>query len=213
VPSLIYLLELATGHVTQITHHLGGADQSSFSHDGKLLAFRSGASTYTIRIDGTDERHVIGGTDWSIGYRHPHFTLDDKELVVDRLNEIDVVSLDGAEQRVIVQNVPVAVQQPSLSPSGRDVVYEVACAYRLSLWSSPLSVNTNPCEGVRITPVSLFNAEHASWGPNDRIVYARTGYTNRGQIAIVTREPGATPCAVTNVTTDSRNPAWYFETE
>src|SRR3954471_13461861 len=55
----IYLLELATGDVTQVTRRDDGADQSTFSHDGKLLAFHSGASTYTIGIDGTDQRRVI----------------------------------------------------------------------------------------------------------------------------------------------------------
>jgi Tol biopolymer transport system component len=210
----IYLLELATGDVTQVTHHEGGADQSTFSHDSKLLAFHSGASTYTIFVDGTNERLVASGPDPYNGYAHPQFTLDDTQVVVDRNNEIDVFTLDGNAQRMIVQNWTTTIQAPSLSPSGLDVVYEVYCD-GVSLWSSPFSVNTNPCEGVRITPGDLaHDSRHPSWGPNDRIVYSRVDKANNtGQIVTIVRERDAKACAVTALGADDRNPVWSLATK
>jgi Tol biopolymer transport system component len=209
----IYLLELATGEVTQVTHHEGGADQSSFSHDGTLLAFHSGASAYTIGIDGTNEQVVATGPDVYNAYAHPQFTNDDTHLVVDRGNEIDVFALDGSGERMIVQNWTTIIQAPWLSPSGRDVVYQVWCDSdrQASLWTSPFSVKTNPCEGVRLTAASSFDNQHPSWGPNDRIVYSRVDSTNdTGQIVIVPRQRNASPCAVLAPGADDRNPAWSF---
>jgi len=212
----IYLLELATGDVRQVTHHAGGADQSSFSHDGRLLAFHSGPSTFIIGIDGADERLVVSGPDPFNGYAHPQFTADDTRLVVDRNNEIDVFKLDGSEQRMIVQNWTTTIQAPSLSPSGVDVVYQVSCDFeaRKSLWTSAYSVNTNPCEGVRITPTNEIDAERPSWGPGDRIVYTRVDVANNtGQIAIILRDRGASPCTLTAPGADNRNPVWHFSGE
>jgi Tol biopolymer transport system component len=208
----IYLLELATGDVTQVTHHVGGADQSSFSHDGTRLAFHSGASSFTIQLDGSDEQLIASGPDPFNGYANPQFTPDDTGVVVDRNNEIDVFTLDSGAQRMIVQNWTTTIQAPSLSPSGIDVVYQVACdSARKSIWSSPYSVNTNPCEGVRITPPNEIDSEHPSWGPGDRIVYTRVDdLNNTGQIAIVLRERGAQPCMLTSAGADDRNPVWYF---
>lgn len=210
----IYLLELATGDVTQVTHHQGGADQSSFSHDGKLLAFHSGPSAFIIGIDGDDERLIASGPDSLNSYQHPQFTPDDARLVVDRNNEIDVFTLDGNEQRMIVQNWTTTIKAPSLSPSGLDVVYQVRCDTRTSLWTSPYSLNTNPCEGVRVTPPNELSSEHPSWGPGNQIVYARVDEsTNTGRIALILRERGATPCTVTAPGADDRNPVWQSSAE
>jgi dipeptidyl aminopeptidase/acylaminoacyl peptidase len=212
----IYLLELATGEVTQVTHHDGGADQSSFSHDGTRLAFHSGPSSFTIQLDGTDEQLIASGPDATNGYANPQFTPDDAGVVLDRGNEIDVFTLASGEQRYIVQNWTTTIQAPSLSPSGIDVVYHVTCDVegRKSLWTSPYSVNTNPCEGVRITPPTEIDSEHPSWGPGDRIVYTRVDdVNNTGQIAIILRERGAKPCALTDSSADDRNPVWHFPAE
>jgi len=117
---------------------------------------------------------------------------------------------------MIVQNWTTTIQAPSLSPSGGDVVYEVACDFegRKSLWTSPYSVNTNPCEGVRITPANEIDSERPSWGPGDRIVYARVDKSNNtGQIAIILRERVASPCALTEPGADNRNPVWHVPAE
>jgi Tol biopolymer transport system component len=207
----IHLLELATGAVTQVTNHEGDADQASFSHDGQLLAFHSGASTFTINVDGTNEQLIASGPDPLNGYAHPQFTPDDTRVVVDRNNEIDVFTLATKEQRQIVQNWTTTIEMPSLSPSGIDVVYSVYCDGK-GLWSSPYSVNTNPCEGVRITPAGEigFESEHPSWGPDDFIAYARVDTSaSVGQIALILRDRGATPCAVTEAGDDNRNPSFY----
>lgn len=208
----IHLLELATGAVTQVTSHAGGADQPSFSHDGELLAFHSDASVFTINVDGTDERLVTSGPDALNAYSNPHFTLDDTRIVVDRGNEISVFTRGGGASRMIVQNWTWAIQAPSLSPDGLNVVYSVRCGAQ-SLWSSPYWANTDPCQGVRITPAGndSFDSEHPSWGPNDLIAYARVNTSNNsGQIALIERAPEATACAVTELGDDNRNPAWYI---
>lgn len=206
----IYLLERATGAVTQLTHRTEGADQSAFSHDGQMVAFHSGASTYTIGVDGTNERLVLRGIDNYNAYGRPQFTLDDTRLLLDRNNEIDVSTLDGSEVRNIVQNTTAHIQAPSLSPNGVDVAYVASCFYEgVSLWTAPYSLSTVMCTGVRLTPPGELTTEHPSWGPGDRIVYARVDkHDNTGQIAIVARDRGAMPCAVMPSGADDRNPNW-----
>jgi Tol biopolymer transport system component len=208
----IYLLDWTSGDVTALTHRAEGANQASFSHDGKLVAFHSGSSTYTISLDGEDERLVATESDGLGPSEWPRFSQDDTHLVFDRSTRIDVTALDGSASRMIVQNWATTIQSPALSANGINVAYQVACdsGPALSIWSAPYTSNTEPCAGARITPPGEPQSEHPSWGPADRIAYARVDVVqNVGQIAIISRERGRTPCALTTDYSDNRNPFWY----
>lgn len=209
----VWLMDLATREIVQVTHHPEGADQPSFSRDGTLLAFHSGASVYTINLDGSDERLIGTGLDGFNSYAYPHFSADDSEIVFDRNNEIDAIRRSDGEFRYIVQNWTTTIKSPSVSPNGLDVAYHVSCnsvdPYYVSVWTTPFDITTNPCEGRRVTPVSEPDAERPTWGPGNRIAYERIDRdTNVATIALVSRELGSVPCDVTPSNADNRNPSW-----
>ncbi len=121
----IHLIDLMTSQVTQVIDVAAGADQSSFSHDGTLIAFHSGASVWVIHPDGTGLTMVATGPDDFNAYFWPDFSADDRELVFDRNNDVDAARLDGSATRMIVQNWTTTIKSPVVSPSGADVAYDV----------------------------------------------------------------------------------------
>lgn len=208
----VFLLELASGVVTALTDRVEGASQPSFSHDGSRLAFRSGLGVYTISRDGSDERLVATADDTGQGCAWPRFSKDDTHLIYDRNSRIEVTALDGSPPRMIVENFATTIQAPALADDGLSVAYQAACdnSPTLSIWSALYTMTTGPCAGSRLTPPGEPHSEHPSWGPEDHISYARVDVVrNVGQLVILSRARGSTPCAVTTDYSDNRNPSWY----
>jgi Tol biopolymer transport system component len=208
----IHLIDLATMQVTQLTDVADGADQSSFSRDGSRVAFHSGASVWVIGADGTGLTRVATGLDSFNAYFWPAFSADGSELLFDRNNEINAVHLDGTGFRRIVQNWTTTIKAPAVSPNGVDVAYHVYCdSNGPSIWTTPFSTTTNPCEGRRVTPLGEPESLRPAWGPNNLIAYARVEKgTNVASIAVVSRAGGSSPCALTADYADDRNPSWSF---
>jgi hypothetical protein len=145
------------------------------------------------------------------GYFWPAFSADGSELLFDRNNEINAVHLDGSGFRRIVQNWTTTIKSPAVSPNGVDVAYQVYCDTGPSIWTTPLSTTTNPCEGRRVTPVGDLDSLRPAWGPNNLIAYARVEKgTNVASIAVVSRAGGSVPCVLTADHADDRNPSWSF---
>jgi dipeptidyl aminopeptidase/acylaminoacyl peptidase len=204
----IYLMDLSSRTVTPVTNQVGGADESSFSHDGTVVAFHSGPSVYVVHPDGTGLRLVATGLDNFNAYFFPHFTLDDTGLVFDRNNEIDTVALDGTGMRMVIQNTTTTIKSPSVSPATGDIVYNAYCG-GTSVWTAPFSTKTNACEGARLSPVGEPTSQRAAWGPEDVFAYERVdASSNVAQIALISRTRGSVPCILTPDTADSRNPSW-----
>ncbi len=209
----IYLMDLASQTVTPVTNLVAGADESSFSHDGTLVAFHSGASVFVIHPDGTGQTLVATGLDTFNAYFWPRFSGDDGQLIFDRNNEIDTVALDGSGFRYIVQNTTDTIKAPSVSPDGTGVAHHSFCSPSasgaLSIWTTPFSVTTFVCAGRRVTPASEPSSEHPAWGPNDVFAYERVDKVNNvAAIALISRAAGSVPCLLTPYQADNRNPTW-----
>lgn len=205
----VFLLDLATKNVSEVTRRPEGADQPSFSHDGTLIAFHSGISVYVIRPDGTGERFVASGLDSFNAYYWPHFSSADTELVFDRNNEIDACKLDGSGFRMIVQNTTTTIKSPAVSPDGRDVAYKAYCANGQSVWTTSFSTNTEVCMGRRVSPVDEVEAQRAAWANSSVLAYESVDpATNLAMISVISRDAGSVPCKITSPLVDSRNPAW-----
>jgi Tol biopolymer transport system component len=205
----IYLLELGTMTVTRLTNLRPAADQPRFSRDGNLVAFHGGASVYVIRPDGTGQTLVATGLDDFNAYFWPDFSANGQELVFDRNNEINAVRLDGSGTRMIVSNWTTTIKSPSVSPTGGELAYAVHCDTALSIWTTPFSVNTRPCQGRRLTPVGEPDSLRPAWGPGDAFAYERVNSaTNVASIVLLPRTSGASPCVLVPDGADSRNPAW-----
>ncbi len=81
----------------------------------------------------------------------------------------------------------------------------------LSIWRTPFSTKTNPCQGRRVTPVGEPDSQRPAWGPNNLLAYERVDRaTNVAAIAVISRVPGSVPCLLTPGLDDNRNPAWSF---
>ena len=205
----VFLMDLATSAVTQVTAMPLSADEPKFSHDGQRLAFHSGASVYVTALNGTCPILVASGLDSFNAYSWPDFSADDQELVFDRNNEIDAAHLDGSGFRRVVSNWTTTIKSPSVSPSGRELAYAVFCDSRLSIWTTPFSIETNPCAGRRLTSPSEPLSQHPAWGPGDVFAYERVDKaTNIASIVLLSRVPNSAPCILTVETADSRNPSW-----
>jgi dipeptidyl aminopeptidase/acylaminoacyl peptidase len=213
----IFVMDLASRAVSQVTHRTQGADQSSFSVDGQLLAFHSGASIFTIKPDGSGETLVATGLDNFNAYFSPRF-IGNTELVFDRRNEINAIKLEGTDLRNIVHNWTTSIVAPSVSPQGNEIAYAVGCGIGamvegLSVWTATASVSTEPCSGRRVTPADdPLTSTRPSWGPANTIAYERVDpATNIGRITLITRATGSIPCSLSAATNDSRNPNWSSE--
>jgi hypothetical protein len=206
----IFMMDLATRMPRQLTRRAEGADQSSFSRDGKMVAFHSGPSVYVIGIDGTGERLVATGLDNFNAYFWPQFSADGTELVFDRNNEINAARLDGVGLRQIVQNWTTTIKAPAISASGTEVAYSVWCD-GLSVWTSPFTTTTEPCKGRRVTPLDGYDAGRPTWGSNSVIAYERVNKsTNLATITAISRSANSPPCVLTSTSADSRNPSWSW---
>ncbi len=207
----IFLLDIATKAVTQLTHRAGGASQPSFSPDGQLVAFHSGASLFMIGSDGTGEREMVTGSNEGSTYSWPQFSADGNELIYDRYNEILAVTLDGRDLRTIIQNWTTAIQTPAVSRNGAEIAYQVMCeSARYSVWTAPIAQLNEPCSGGRrVTPISDRAARQPTWGPSQLIAYESLDAAgNASRIAVISREKGKVHCSVTEDGWDDRNPSW-----
>jgi Tol biopolymer transport system component len=208
----IFVLDLSTWQITKLTSRAEGADQPAFSRDGVLVAFHSGASVYVVGADGSNERLVATGLDSFNAYFWPSFSADDTQLVFDRNNEIDAAVFNppslGSPIRMIVQNTTMIMKQPAVGPDGQDVAYQSQCTGPTSVWTTPFSVTTDVCKGRRVTPVGE-TASRPAWGTTTYLAYERVDATsNVATIAVISRAIGSTPCVITDLQGDNRNPTW-----
>jgi Tol biopolymer transport system component len=206
----IFVMDVDSRGVVKLTSRPEGADQSSFSRDGQWVAFHSGASVYIINVDGTGERLVATGLNDFNAYQWPAFSADGTQLMFDRNNEIDVTLLDGTGFRYVVHNSTTYIKSPALSPSGVVVAYSVGVCDKVpSIWTSPFTATTGPCQGRRVSPSDGRNAERPTWGSDAWLAYHRVDpKTNLATIAIVGRAGYSVPCILTSGSDDSRNPSW-----
>jgi Tol biopolymer transport system component len=214
--SQIFILDVAARSVRKLTARPEGADEPSFSHDGAHVTYHSDASVYIIDLGGSGERIVATGLGSFNAFFWPHFSLDDKQLVFDRNNEIDasiIGTSPASTTRMIVQNTTTTIKSPAVSPDGVDVAYQAQCftdTVKPSIWTTPFSSNTEVCMGRRVTPATdTFFSQRPAWATTNYLAYERVDpSTNVGSIAVVSRDLGQAPCVLVTGTGDNRNPSW-----
>lgn len=204
----IHLLQLTTGDITQVTSLPGGAQQPAFSTSGKLLAFHSGASVYTIGIDGSALQVIATGPDTTNAYRHPTFPPDGVSLVFDRGNEVDRVSLSGGPLKQLVPNTTDTEEMPSLSPDGVSLAFATYCDDGIeSVWIIPaagIPTSQFACNvAKRVSPKDGASATRPAWGPLGAIAFEHHGAT---VTLDAVHSDGSADTLVSEK--DPRNPAW-----
>src|SRR5207244_6432630 len=158
----VFVMELATGNIRQVTHGAQASRQPAWSSDDGRIAFQRGIGVYTIAADGTDEVHVIDGLNELNMYAHPQYVPGGQWLLVDRGNEIDMVRPDGTGLRNVVQNTTTTIVAPSPSPTGATVAFAINCGGGMSVRSTATSNSVDGCTGASEVH---FPGRHPAWGP------------------------------------------------
>jgi dipeptidyl aminopeptidase/acylaminoacyl peptidase len=212
----IYVMDLATGRTTSLTKRAAGAHDPAFALDGTRVGYRSGISVFTAMVDGSDERQVTDGQTCCMGgpFGAPVFHNDGQTTVYDDYNAIYSTS-NGAARRTIVMPTTGEQSHPGLSPDGLNVVLQSTCGgdnAARSIWAVPATGTTNySCtDGRRLSPHGT-DATHASWGPQNMIVWGSIEGGNNSSSpvpsSLVTWQDG-TLRTLTSGNADDRDPSW-----
>jgi Tol biopolymer transport system component len=142
------------------------------------------------------------------------FLSDGQTTLYDDYNAV-YSTTDGAARRTVVMPTTGEQSHPALSPDGSTIVLQSTCAgdaAARSLWTVPATGTTNySCtDGSRISEPGT-DATHASWGPNNMIVWGSvTGGNNSTSpvpSSLLVWQDGVVR-TLTNEGADDRNPSW-----
>jgi dipeptidyl aminopeptidase/acylaminoacyl peptidase len=211
--SQVFVMDLATLLVRQLTTYFSGADQPNWSADDQTLAFHSGPSVYVMGADGSNP-HVIGtGIDDFNAYKHPSLTPDGTQVIFDRNNELDTLHLDGTGFRYVIENTTTTIETPSVAPDGVNVAFAILTGSAEQIAVAPIGTTTDGFTAEAVTPSSSGSARKPAWGPAGVIAFEHGAPGSAGwQISTATIAlsvaPGVTPCDLVLSPGDNRNPSW-----
>jgi len=212
----IYLMDLATGAATRVTQRADGAHDPAFTYDGTRIGYRSGDSVYTSKLDGTGEQVMTNGATCCTGgpFGAPVFP-SNGQTIYDDYNAIYMTGSPTTTRRTIVMPTTGEQSHPSLSSDESNLTLQATCAgdnAARSIWIVPaMQTTAYSCTGgARLSPTGV-DATHASWGPNNMIVWGSiTGGTNSNSPVpsdLVTWQNGVLH-TLTSGSGDDRNPSW-----
>lgn len=208
----IYAMDLAKGGVTQLTSLDAGADQPSWSGDDSRIVFHSGPSVYVMAADGSHSEVLATGLDDFNAYKYPSFSLNDKEVIFGRNNEIDARNLNTGVQRYVVPNWTTTEETPALSPDGTLMAFAVGCGSMEVISVAPFSGHSgDPCTAQRMTPPSAGSTRRPSWATNNMMAFERSATSSSSlttAVISVSEAPGSSPRDIVGPPGDNRNPNW-----
>jgi dipeptidyl aminopeptidase/acylaminoacyl peptidase len=207
----VYLMDLATKAVTQLTSLDAGADESTWSRDDTQIAFHSGAAVYVMNADGSGARPVLTSDVSFDPYEYPSFSADGTQLLFDRENELDIVKLDGSGFRYVVQNTTTLIETPAVSPDGLRVAFATYATSFEQVAVVPISTTSNAFTTTPVIPGYAGSFRRPAWGPANVLAFERGTYAFGGltnAVISLSVAPGAPPCDVVASQGDNRNPNW-----
>ena len=136
--SHIWTMSPAGTGFKRLTRSRRDEGEPAWSPDGRRIAFtrwfapnehvsETGA-IYTIRRDGTNEKHLLGGTKAGYGASGPAWSPDGKRIAFVRTSldfedvELFVADADGSHARRIADDIE-SHSTPAWSPDGRRIAY------------------------------------------------------------------------------------------
>ena len=116
----IYIMDVNSKEITNLTHGLGSEEGLAWSPDGKKITFTLGRYMYVINADGTNKKRLT--TDGNNSSWSP----DGKKIVFDSKRdgkrEIYVMDTDGSHQKNLSNN-PANDFNPVWSPDGKKIAF------------------------------------------------------------------------------------------
>jgi Tol biopolymer transport system component len=184
--------------------------------DGTRIGYRSAESVFTSRLDGSGENQIIDRSlccAGSTSFGGPVFPSDGQSLIYDDYNAI--YALSGTTTRTIVGPTTGEQSHPALSPDGSTIVLQSTCAgdnAARSIWTVPADATTDlSCSGGQRISAPGTDATHASWGPNNMIVFSSVigGNNNTSPVPaeMILWQDGALR-TIESGAGDDRNPSW-----
>ncbi len=163
------------------------------------------SSDVTVPTDPADGEPDIGG-DSGTSEPDPGPTVTGSELFVfasDRAGDLDLFVRDAQGEISILLDRPEDDYNPSLSPDGKQVVFESTGDGTRSVYVAPADGSGEP---RRLSGEGI-EAIEPDWSPDgDRIVWVSRERSN-WDIALYRRDEGTTTLLTTS-SSDERNPAW-----
>ena len=166
----IYSMDADGRRQVALTRPRPSGGQPAWSPDGRLLAFETDASVWTMRPDGTSLRRVTSGRepDWSPdGARLAVVSGSERELLV-------VPAGGGSTRRLLRTRAGEAVSSPSWSPDGRLLAYAVKTQGRGGRLETLRLDGTHRTVVARLSAWGLYFTGDPDWDRSGRIVFADT---------------------------------------
>lgn len=221
----IYVEDLATGALAQLTTARDGAEQPSWSSDSSQIVFHSGVSVWIMTADGSGQRSVAPGADDHVNTaEYPSLSPDGTQVVFDLVNDIDAVRPDGTGQRSIGQG-GMFDETPAVSPDGSLVAHAVQCGSgpeQIAITSLGGEDLGYACAPRRITSTEGW-ARRPAWGPSRVVAFELRESGPGGAMrmipplplppasiaAIAPDAPNTSAwCVLVGGSGDNRNPSW-----
>jgi len=213
----IYVMNLATKAVTQLTSLSAGAEEPSWSRDDSEIVFRSGISVFLMNADGTNSRLVQTGISALEPAEYPSMSADGTQVLFDTFAQIQTADVDGGGLRYVVDNTDTNDETPAFSPDGVNVAFAIYCWQTEQIAVTPFDTSVEPCSSdyEYVTPTSAGSARRPAWGTASVIAFehalptsTQNGYSFAPAAIALSASPGSTPCDLVTGPGDSRNPNW-----
>jgi TolB protein len=199
----IFLLDLRTSAVHNLTNHPADELSPAWSPDGSRIVFsadRSGdgqPELYVMNADGSDVQRISAG---SSGYRNASWSPDGNALVVSLgFGQMYVMNADGSGEQWLAYGFT-----PSFSPDGRRVLYSADTRINpngdVYLYDRVLRQITN----LTANPANDWGA---AWSPNGRQIVFVSSRAGRSHIYVMSPD-GKDIRAVTTQGANDLSPGW-----
>ncbi|CAG0976524.1 partial Tol-Pal system protein TolB, partial [Anaerolineales bacterium] len=176
----IYLVDLATQNLTQITDMSEGACQPSWSPDGQKLVFISpckgkdeiyyGANLYIINVDGSNLRPIVSAPG---SHFDPAWSPDGKFIAFTsmRTGKMEIFVLDANDLVSVNQTTNsakgVETRQPAWSPDGTKIVYVVKRFGVYQIWL----MNADGTQQMQIVRSGVAYTDYLpAWSPDGQVI-------------------------------------------
>jgi dipeptidyl aminopeptidase/acylaminoacyl peptidase len=174
----LYAVDANGCHLTRLTHRMNGTS-SSWSPNGRQIAFSVPLGIYVINADGTGLRRLVPGVSRNAyGVNAPAWSASNRIAFVrtrmgSSRGEIYAINPDGSGMAALTRGGP-GFAEPSWSATGRQIAF-VAATGHSRLLGSRMAIEVANADGSgrhRVSPRS-WASYNPTWTPDGKIVFLR----------------------------------------